>query len=307
MLRQSEIELLQTLFTLEQEQLHDFLYDFLLDYYTEEEITEDDVHYLYAQGDIPVLLVAHLDTVHKIKPKLDNIFHDQKKHRMWSPLGIGADDRCGVFAIVMLVMQGYRPHIAFTWNEEIGGIGARKMIVDFMPKQQINFAIQFERKGSQEAVYYYLDSLAFENYINSFGFKTHLGTYTDICEICPDWGFAGVNLSAGYNFEHSTSEIVMVDVLVDTMTKVASILDDQKANPQFFEYMEAPKHYTPRAQSEWNSRDEYYGMDPSSYSDYCIDCGKSTSWYRMSDRPEFAEMCIDCAEDIFPSKGAVLT
>ena len=305
MLRQSEIELLQTLFTLEQEQLHDFLYTFLLDYYTEEELIEDNVNYLYAQGNIPVLLVAHLDTVHKIKPKLDNIFHDIKKHRMWSPVGIGADDRCGVFAIVMLIMQGYRPHIALTWNEEIGGLGAHKMIKDFIPKQQINFAIQIDRKGSQEAVYYYLDSLTFENYINSFGFKTHIGTYTDICEICPDWGFAGVNLSAGYNFEHSTSEIVMIDVLVDTITKVAKILDDQKHSPQFFNYIEAPpKAYTPMTKKEWDNEGEYYGK---TYSDSCMACGANTPWYRMSDRPEFTEICIDCAEDIFPSRGAVLT
>lgn len=305
MIRGSEIQLLQTLFTFEQEQLHDFLYEFLLDFYTEDEIIEDDTHYLYVKGSIPVLLVAHLDTVHKQKPTEDEIFYDPKKHRMWSPLGIGADDRCGIFAIMLLIMRGYRPHIAFTWNEEVGGLGARKMIIDFLPKD-INFAIQIDRKGSQEAVYYYLDNLDFENYINSFGFKTQIGTYTDICEICPEWNFAGVNLSAGYLYEHTTSEIVMLDVLLDTVNKVEKILDDQNTSPQFFEYKEVQKFYT-HAVGMDISDSEYYGYESSYYSqhDYCMGCGGKTPWYKFSTKPELADLCLDCAENLFPTKQVV--
>jgi hypothetical protein len=39
--------------------------------------------YIYAKGDIPVMLVAHLDTVHLVKPK--EVFYDKKQDVMWSP------------------------------------------------------------------------------------------------------------------------------------------------------------------------------------------------------------------------------
>lgn len=48
--------------------------------------------YVYAKGNIPVLLVAHLDIVHREAPNL--ILHDTKNQMLWSPTGIGGDDRC---------------------------------------------------------------------------------------------------------------------------------------------------------------------------------------------------------------------
>lgn len=39
--------------------------------------------YLFAKGNIPVMLVAHLDTVHNPKPK--EIFYDKEQEVMWSP------------------------------------------------------------------------------------------------------------------------------------------------------------------------------------------------------------------------------
>ena len=54
-------------------------------------------NYVYAKGDIPILLVAHCDTVHKKLP--ETILFDKRQKMMWSPEGIGGDDRCGVIAI----------------------------------------------------------------------------------------------------------------------------------------------------------------------------------------------------------------
>ena len=78
--KMSRIDLLKALLPLEQEQLHDYLFMVLNDYYEPEKVIEVDGQFLYAQGDIPVLLCAHLDTVHKIKPKEENIYFDQEKH-----------------------------------------------------------------------------------------------------------------------------------------------------------------------------------------------------------------------------------
>ena len=61
--------------------------------------------YIYAVGDIPIALVAHMDTVFKSPPR--NIYFDTDKGVIWSPEGLGADDRAGVFAILNILKKGY--------------------------------------------------------------------------------------------------------------------------------------------------------------------------------------------------------
>ena len=79
--------------------------------------------FLYAEGTVPVLLVAHLDTVHTHQP--DIICHSEDGRYLMSPYGIGGDDRAGVY-MILLLMRKYRCHILFCEEEEVGGVGARK-------------------------------------------------------------------------------------------------------------------------------------------------------------------------------------
>ena len=85
--------------------------------------------YIVAEGSIPICLVAHLDTVNENPP--EEIFYDQEQRVMWSPDLLGADDRAGVYAIIRILSDGYRPHIIFTTDEEKGALGAQKLIEDF--------------------------------------------------------------------------------------------------------------------------------------------------------------------------------
>ena len=54
--------------------------------------------YLYAPGDVPVLLMAHLDTVHPQPVQV--VCYSENKRIAMSPQGIGGDDRAGVFMIL---------------------------------------------------------------------------------------------------------------------------------------------------------------------------------------------------------------
>lgn len=81
--------------------------------------------FVYAEGDIPILLVAHMDTVFKKPPTKIN--YNEKKDLIYNPHGgLGGDDRCGVYAILKL-LEKYKPHILFTEDEEIGCIGETPM------------------------------------------------------------------------------------------------------------------------------------------------------------------------------------
>ena len=71
--------------------------DYMAEYLTSREYNvENKDGFLYAKGDIPVLLVAHMDTVHKQLPTVIN----EIGGRISSPQGIGGDDRCGIFIIM---------------------------------------------------------------------------------------------------------------------------------------------------------------------------------------------------------------
>ena len=188
--------------------------------------------YIYTIGDIPVTLVAHLDTVFTNPPK--TIYCDQQENVLWSPEGLGADDRAGVFAIVKIVQAGLKPHIIFTTNEELGGVGAAALVKQIPhPFAEMKYIIQLDRHGDCDCVFYDCDNKDFIKYIEQFGFIENQGSFSDISEICPVWKIAGVNLSIGYRDEHSISETLHVTPFLATIDRVINMLKDVENAPTF--------------------------------------------------------------------------
>ena len=89
-LKESDVKTFEQLCGLTQMGLKKTLSKFLRSKYDKIIETKD---YLLAEGDIPIALVAHMDTVFP-KPPTD-IFYDRVKNVMLSPTGLGADDRAG--------------------------------------------------------------------------------------------------------------------------------------------------------------------------------------------------------------------
>lgn len=179
--------------------------------------------YLYAKGDIPIMLVAHLDTVHSVPEK---VYVDTKEKVMWSPTGIGGDDRCGVYA-VLKILSKYRPYVLFTQDEEIGCLGAKEFIKD-IKEPDLKYIIELDRRGSNDCVFYDCGNEEFQEYIKGFGFEKAFGSFTDIRAISSEWDIASVNLSIGYQNEHTTSEIINFMDVISTIKKVCLMLEDEK-------------------------------------------------------------------------------
>lgn len=219
--------------------------------------------YVYGKGDIPIMLLAHLDTVHKEKPS--EIFFDNEQGIMWSPQGIGGDDRCGVYTILRL-LKYYKPHIMFLEDEEIGGKGAEKMI-KAVAKPDIKFMIELDRRGRDDCVFYDCDNKDFKEYIESFGFKTQWGTFTDISIISPEWDVASVNLSVGYNREHTTIETINVNYMLETFQKVSKILEDEES--KYYDFQPRIKYYNDYSCCTYDGYDIYddYNLDYKKYND----------------------------------------
>lgn len=215
--------------------------------------------YLYAEGDIPVMLVAHMDTVHK--ECVDEIFISNKNN-ISSPQGIGGDDRCGVYSILSLIENtGFRPYIVFTEDEEIGCVGAEKFARQLSDYDiDINFIIEIDRKGANDAVYYECENLEFEEFISDYGFKTNFGSFSDISVIAPELGVAAVNLSSGYYNAHTTDEFINLDDLNATIYRLSLIVSDvASGNTQKYEYVEAlyswHNYYNKGQHSVWDDYD----------------------------------------------------
>ena len=205
--------------------------------------------YAHRSDAIPVIMVAHLDTVHHSMPK--DIFWDKNQNVLWSPEGLGADDRAGVWGILELIRRGHFPNVLFTMDEEIGGIGA-KIAAELIKPEGVKFVIELDRKGSKDAVFYDCENPEFTKYVEGFGFKEEWGSFSDISYLCPKWGIAGVNLSTGYYDAHFKTEYLKVAELIDVLGKVESIFANLPEEP--FIYIESEFSYVKAA--------TYYPVSP---------------------------------------------
>lgn len=224
-----ELKMLQQMCSLDQTHLKKLMSAFLRTKYSSVFETED---FIVAKGDIPIALVAHMDTVFSKPPT--EFYFDSEKSVLWSPQGLGADDRAGIFSIMTIVKSGLRPHIILTTDEEMGGIGASALIEYEIPFDDLRYLIQLDRRGSNDCVFYDCINDEFTEYVESFGFSEAWGSFSDISIICPDWGIAGVNLSVGYQNEHSTHEILNISHMLNTISKVQKMLSESVI--PFFEY-----------------------------------------------------------------------
>ena len=192
---------------------------------------ENEDGFLYAKGDVPVLLVAHMDTVHRQLPTTI-MEYDGK---ISSHQGIGGDDRCGVF-IIMNIVKKLHCSVVLCEDEEIGGIGASKFArSSFIKQLDVNYIIEFDRMNATDAVFYACDNEAFTNFVTDFtGFKTAFGSFSDISIIAPAAKIAAVNLSCGYYKPHTTDEYVVYDEMMNTVKAAETLIS---AECDKFEYI----------------------------------------------------------------------
>ena len=199
--------------------------------------------FLYAKGDgnAPILLTAHMDTVHKDKCKYIKVTRNKGETKLWSPQGIGGDDRCGIWMIWMIITRTkYRPDILFCEDEEIGGIGsskfARSKYVSHLT--DLKYLVDLDRANDKDAVYYDCGNLKFQRYIKeTIGYTKEYGSFTDICHLSPECDRASVNLSCGYYRQHTLEEYVIFEEMFATLKAVKTLLSKAK-DAETYDYQE---------------------------------------------------------------------
>ena len=177
--------------------------------------------FLYAPGDVPVLLVAHLDTVHQEKPEIICFSGDGRF--LMSPQGIGGDDRCGVFMILQII-QDVKCHVLFCEDEETGGNGARAFTQSGF-KMNVNYIVEMDRRGGNDAVFYECANPDFTDFVLSFGFEEKAGSFSDISVLAPYLETAAVNISAGYHNEHRLHECIDMLAVENNIRRIGQMIE----------------------------------------------------------------------------------
>lgn len=207
-------------------------------------ISEDG--FIFVKGTIPILLTAHMDTVHKetvkefVEQKHYNEDTKRIEHMISSPQGIGGDDRCGIYMILtILKTTELRPYILFCEDEEIGGVGSDKFVLTEHVKEieNLKYYIELDRANVKDAVFYNCGNTEFMSYVLGFGFDEDYGSFSDISNLSPVTDVASVNLSCGYYKAHTLAEYVIPEEMLDTIEKVINMLEDVE-NAEEYDYQE---------------------------------------------------------------------
>ncbi len=260
-LQKSTIDLVWKIFPMTDYQLH---YEFLPEVLTSfgYKIQRDDkpfgIHsWMYAKGTSPFMMVAHTDVIPTITlPKqmfiTKLIYPDPSPSDNFSLTGdngLGADDRAGIIAIILLLTYtNLRPSLFFPSGEEVGLVGTKAFIDANKDKldqfKHINFMLQFDRKGSTDIVNYHDSNKSLVNIFEStkhFKFAVSFST-TDVKELMDFLKVSALNISSGYYNEHTSGETFKPFQLVENVFQTINILETMDLNVK---HLFVPTVYVP--------------------------------------------------------------
>ena len=221
---------------LDKKQLKNYLVMFLFEVGYKEVNIDDG--FIYAKGEIPFCVTAHMDTVHTETVKVVYEYEKDGDYYISSPQGIGGDDRCGIYMIMNILRNGNKPYVVFCEDEEVGCVGSKKFVkTDYINElKDCKYIIELDRANANDCVFYECANREFEEFIeDTTGYVKNWGSCSDISVICPACKVAGVNLSCGYYNAHTLGEYVSMNEMKRTQTIVEKLL---KTECVAYEYVE---------------------------------------------------------------------
>ena len=136
--------------------------------------------------------------------------------------------------MILQIINRLPCHILFCEDEEKGGIGAKAFTrADIIPS--VNYIVEMDRRGSNDAVFYRCNNPEFTDFVLSFGFKENHGTFSDISVVAPYLDTAAVNISSGYYNEHSQHEYIDMVAVENNIRRISEML---LVETDHFEYIQ---------------------------------------------------------------------
>ena len=143
----------------------------------------------------------------------------------------------------------------FCEDEEIGAVGARVFDQSGI-RPKVNFIVELDRRGRNDAVFYGCCNLEFTSFVEQFGFREAMGSFSDISIIAPGLETAAVNISAGYYEEHTRYEYIDLKHMMMNVRRVTRMVRTECSH---FAYVRASVH---RGCRFWRERLPIWDMEP---------------------------------------------
>jgi len=227
----------------------------------------------FREGTFPVLLTAHMDTVHK--RQCNKAYYNLNKDGnvvVSSRVGIGGDDRCGIY-MILKILNEVDCSVLFCEDEEVGSIGAGKFVKTELCeslKGKFKYIIELDRANSKDAVFYEDANDKFHEFVTKEFWKESWGTWSDICTLSPALEISSVNFSCGYYKAHTTQEYVVLDEMEKSISEVIKLLKRTDVNAEPFKF-ERQKYNYSRLFEKYCGYGYGYGLDD--YYDYTYGYG----------------------------------
>ena len=180
-------------------------------------------------------MVAHTDTVHHFEDEIlvreEFLLNRQKQSKLslkgydpdGNPVGIGGDDKCGVYGALISLRD--LPHLkaAFFVSEETGCWGSRNASPEFF--SDVAYAIQLDAPSNHMVTEVCSGICLFDRNSDFFRIANEVLTekfdhhefqvhpYTDVSQLKLKFNFSCINFSCGYYNYHTIHEYVVVEDL----------------------------------------------------------------------------------------------
>lgn len=185
-------------------------------------------------------VTSHMDTVHNFADNFVLYRDEEDKDLLFSMnnkkrVGIGGDDKCGVFACLYLLEMMPQIKVVFFSREERGCKGSTDIDKTFF--NDCRYLIQLDRRGSRDFIQtYWGDKTISHDFSSEIGntkkkykYKNCVGSVTDVMKLWKNRvGISCINLSCGYYKPHTNYEYISVEALWNSIKFTEKIIKIMK-------------------------------------------------------------------------------
>jgi len=195
---------------------------------------DGNIYVTRGEADIYPCVVAHTDTVHDI---YKNFYVQRHKDVLYAingnyeRVGIGGDDKVGVFVALETLKTLDVCKVAFFRDEEVGCVGSKLADMSFFT--DVSMVLQCDRQGYADFVsnifwtelYPHNFSQAIAPILEDYGRVESDGGMTDVWQLAENGlGVACANMSCGYYDPHSDNEYIIISEVMRTLDFVLEAL-----------------------------------------------------------------------------------
>lgn len=183
--------------------------------------------------------VSHTDTVHQVNERLE-VYVNPEGHLQgrdsvdYTPLGVGGDDKCGVYLCLEMLDRLDNVKVAFFVGEEFGMVGSREACPEFF--SNVKYAIQFDSPEG-DSMSLTLRGMPLFDVDSKFGktvtplilekgiTKWQRHPYTDVYQLITKFNFPCLNLAAGYHRYHTQHEYVVIEEVENVLQLALELVE----------------------------------------------------------------------------------